>query len=62
MRENTKWVIVAEDGNGKTHIFHKWIDEGESWTLEAFQNEVKSHGVTILASFREEDVVSVMSL
>lgn len=62
MNESKKWVAVTKDSNGNIQIFHKWIDEEESWTIEAFQREVKGWNVTILAMFREEDVVMVCSL
>lgn len=62
MNESKKWVAVTEDGNGTIQIFHKWIDEQESWTIEAFRDEVKRWNVTILAMFREDDVKMVCSL
>jgi len=62
MSETKKWVAVTKDGNGTIKIFHKWIDEQESWTIEAFRNEVKGWNVTILAMFREDDVAMVCSL
>ena len=52
------WNVIAEDGNGKIHMFRKTIDESESWTLDALQYEVKSRpGFTILAMYREADII-----
>ena len=62
MYESKKWVAVTKDSNGKIEIFHKWIDAQESWTVEAFRQEVEGWNVTILAMFREDDVAMVCSL
>lgn len=62
MNETKRWVAVTEDGNGKIQIFYKFIDESESWAVEAFQREVEGWSVTILAMFREEDVVGICGL
>ena len=62
MHESKKWVAVTKDSTGKIEIFHKWIDEEQSWTIDAFREEVKGWNVTILAMFREDDVQMVCSL
>lgn len=57
------WQVIAEDGNGKIHVFCKTIDESESWTLDALQHEVQSRpGLTILAMYRVADITEVTTL
>lgn len=56
------WQVIAEDGDGKIHVFCKTIDESESWTLDALRNEVEGHGVTILAMYRVADIIEVATL
>ena len=62
MRE-VRWMAIAEDGNGKIHVFSKWIDETEPNAVEDFRFEVEHfHKVTILALYREDDGVSICRL
>ena len=54
-----RWVIVARNSAGKIIFFYKWIveDESEPVYLGNFVQEAKGWNVTILALYREEDVV-----
>lgn len=53
-----KWVAIVEDGNGKIHIFDKYTDNTEN-----FLHEVRGWNVgTILAVYREKDIVQQTSL
>lgn len=62
MSETKKWVAITEDRNGGIQIFHKWIDEEETWTIKAFQHEVEAWNVKILIMFREDAVTMVCGL
>lgn len=62
MSDFKTWLVLAEDGDGKIHIFYKTIDESESWTLDALQHEVQERGLTVLAMYREGDIVEYTGL
>lgn len=74
MEENSKklWMVIAEDGDGKIHIFHKYCDERE-WVDEFDQyngggvlwnqvEELPGHNLTSIATFRLEDIIEVAGL
>ena len=53
------WRCIAEDGDGKIHIFVKLIDESGNGIHE-FENWVASQRLTILAMYREMDVTEYL--
>ena len=57
MYESKKWIAVTKDNDGKIQFFYKWIDEEERTSIDNFVHEVKGWNVTILAVYREEDVI-----
>lgn len=54
------WRCIAEDGNGKIHIFIKVVDETGTKGLEEFEAWVRGQNLTILAMYREMDVTEFL--
>ena len=51
------WKAIAEDGNGKIHIFMRSINESDPNSLSRFERDIESRsGLTILAMYREADI------
>lgn len=48
-----RWVVLAEDGSGKIHIFRRTTDKNDEFTRDV---QLLS-GLTVLAAYREKDVV-----
>lgn len=59
-------IAIVQDGDGKIHELSKIIDERESWTFDAFQDEAMSYaerlGGCVLALYRKRDIVEHCSL
>lgn len=55
------WRVIAEDGNGKIHIFVRIVDEAANG-VEKLENWVREHdaGLTIIAMYREMDVTEYL--
>ncbi len=57
------WKAIAEDGNGKIHIFMRRINEGDPNSLSRFERDIESRGgLTILAMYREADIDEYMEV
>lgn len=55
----TKWIFVAEDGNGKIHIFNKNIRKekmGEDLVFD-YQKEIQSKNLSVLCIYRKSDII-----
>jgi len=60
--EPTKWVAVAKNDDGEIFIFHDWIYSSVDFERFCLKVERWRGGLTVLAMFKEEDVVEVCSL
>lgn len=55
-----KWITVAQDGNGKQHIFTRTLSEkiiNNCDEVENFRKDVEDRGLCVNCMYRQKDVI-----
>lgn len=60
MSTKIKWVAVAQDGNGKQHIFTRILNEkiiNSYDEVENFRKDIENRGLCVNCMYRQKDIV-----